>query len=196
MSLVKMPLFPLNTVLFPGARLPLRIFEPRYLSMIGNCMRRDEGFAVVLIHEGQEAGRAAAFHSSGTAAKIVDFDQLDNGMLGVTCLGEQRVRVISHETQADQLIVAEVELLESPSSSPLPIEYNPLQDFLRNILDQEEAQPYRSGLTERWDDSNWISYRLAELLPLTLSSKQALLEMDGKQRLAELKSAMQESQLI
>ena len=190
-----MPLFPLNAVLFPGARLPLRIFEPRYLSMIGSCMKRGEGFGAMLIQSGQEAGKAADFHSQGTSAKIIDFDQLDHGMLGITCYGEQRIHVLSHETQADQLIIAQVELLENHTRS-LPQHYSPLQQFLRKLLDQEEAQAYREGLSENWDEANWIGYRLAELLPLTLSSKQSLLEMDTLQRLETLQSVMQENQLI
>jgi Lon protease-like protein len=195
MSLVEMPLFPLNTVLFPGGNLPLRIFEPRYLSMIGSCMKRGEGFGVMLIAAGQEAGTASDFHAVGTSASVVDFDQLDDGMLGVTCRGGRRIRVISHDVQPDQLIVAEVETLEEITRT-LPAQYIVLQTFLRELIKREEAEAYRQWLKEDWDNATWIGYRLAELLPLTLSSKQALLEMDPLQRLEVLHSVMQENQLI
>jgi Lon protease-like protein len=195
MSLVEMPLFPLNTVLFPGGNLPLRIFEPRYLSMISSCMKRGEGFGVMLIGAGQEAGKAADFHAMGTSASIVDFDQLDDGMLGVTCRGGQRIRVLSHDVQPDQLIVAEVETLEEITRT-LPQQYAILQTFLRELLEHDEAEAYRQWLKEDWGNATWIGYRLAELLPLTLSSKQALLEMDPLQRLEVLHSVMEENQLI
>jgi Lon protease-like protein len=158
-------------------------------------MKKGQGFGVILIRSGQEAGKAAEFHAHGTLASIIDFDQLENGMLGITCRGSQRIHVLSHEVQTDQLIVAQVELLEETPRS-LPQQYSLMQDFLRELLDREEALSYRQRLIEDWDNSDWIGYRLAELLPLTLSSQQALLEMDTLQRLEVLHSVMQENQLI
>ena len=83
----ELPLFPLNTVLFPGGPLPLRIFEPRYLDMVSRCLREQTGFAVVLIGEGNEATGATQFVAIGTEARIVDFDRLEDGLLGISCLG-------------------------------------------------------------------------------------------------------------
>ena len=84
MTTIKIPLFPLSTVLFPSGVLPLRIFEPRYLSMVSDCMRNESEFGVVLITQGREAGQPAQFHHTGTLARIIDFDQLDDGFLGIT----------------------------------------------------------------------------------------------------------------
>ena len=196
MQLVEIPLFPLNTVLFPGGRLPLRIFEPRYLSMIGECMRAGKGFGVMLIRDGGEAGAAADFYAVGTVAQIIDFDQLDDGMLGITCQGGQLVRTQSHQVRPDQLIVGEVELLAAEPVQQVPAEHKPLQTFLQQLLQREEAQAYRQGLQEDWDNAEWLGCRLAELLPLTSSSRQILLESDALQRLSILHELMQENQLL
>lgn len=112
------PLFPLNIVLFPGGPLPLRIFETRYLDMVRNCMRHSTGFGVVLIRSGAEVGFAETY-DVGTTAKIVDFHQLQGGLLGLSCVGEQRFRIQSHRRQSDGLAIGEVEPLaaEEPTRS-------------------------------------------------------------------------------
>src|SRR5512144_1891243 len=119
MSFQELPLFPLNTVLFPGGVLPLRIFEPRYLNMVSECMKADHGFGVVAIQEGSETGIAASFQKIGTLARIADFDRLEDGLLGITCQGGQRLQVMSHRVQADQLILGRVNFLpDDPPLSP------------------------------------------------------------------------------
>ncbi|HEY7377666.1 MAG TPA: LON peptidase substrate-binding domain-containing protein, partial [Steroidobacteraceae bacterium] len=95
-------LFPLNTVLFPGGPLPLRIFEPRYIDMVRRCLREQRGFGVVLIRSGNEVG-PAEFESVGTLARIVDFHALSDGLLGLVNVGERRFRVISRRRQDDGL---------------------------------------------------------------------------------------------
>jgi len=87
------PLFPLNIVLFPDGPLPLRIFETRYVDMVRTCMREDRGFGVVLISAGLEAGPAETY-DVGTTAKIIDFHQLPDGLLGLSCVGQQRFRIL------------------------------------------------------------------------------------------------------
>ena len=99
----ELPLFPLNAVLFPGGPLPLRIFEPRYLDMVSRCMREQSGFAVVLLGEGEEAASATTFAATGTEARIVDFDRLEGGLLGISCIGLERVRVVEAWREADGL---------------------------------------------------------------------------------------------
>src|SRR3569833_51867 len=89
------PLFPLNTVLFPGGILPLRIFEPRYMEMVSVCMKEQSGIGVCLILSGKEVGEAATTNDVGTFVRIIDWDQRDDGMLGITVQGEQRFRVLS-----------------------------------------------------------------------------------------------------
>src|SRR6202040_504263 len=103
-------LFPLNIVLFPDGPLPLRIFETRYVDMVRRCMRETQTFGVVLIREGSEVGPAETF-DVGTLAKIVDFHQLSDGLLGLSCVGAQRFRIRSRSRQADGLNLGEVDYL-------------------------------------------------------------------------------------
>ena len=102
-ELRELPLFPLNAVLFPGGPLPLRIFEPRYLDMVSQCLREQSGFAVVLIGEGEEVEEATSFAATGTEARIVDFDRLEGGLLGISCIGRERVRVVEAWREPDGL---------------------------------------------------------------------------------------------
>jgi len=97
---VQIPLFPLNTVLFPGGPLPLRIFEARYVDMVSSCLKEDSPFGVLLIRDGGETGNATT-HEIGTLARIVDWYQGSDGLLGVTAVGEQRFRLLSSHRQDD-----------------------------------------------------------------------------------------------
>lgn len=190
----ELPLFPLKTVLFPGGVLPLRIFETRYLDMVSACLRADSGFGVVAIHEGREAGgQPASIHPVGTLARIVDFDQLDDGLLGIACLGMQRLRVIGHRIQSDQLLIGQVLWLpDDPLLPPLP-SHEPLTRVLRDLLQNEELAPYGRFLVPNWDDAAWIGNRLTEILPLPLPTRQALLAMtEPRQRLDILLAIFQE----
>ena len=168
-------LFPLNIVLFPGGPLPLRIFETRYVDMIGRCMREGAGFGVVLIREGREVGPAETF-DVGTLADIVDFHQLSDGLLGLSCIGRQRFRIRSRGTQADGLNLAEVDLLQPESVVPVPARHSRLAELLKNVLPQL-GEVYE-GIEMRPDDAAWVGYRLAEILPIPLADKQSILELD------------------
>ena len=196
MSVLEIPLFPLHTVLFPGGILPLRIFEPRYQGMVSYCLKNHSGFGVVAIHEGRETEPVGSFHEVGTLAQIIDFDCLEDGMLGITCRGEQRLRVLSQRVQTDQLILGQVELLPTdPVLLPLP-SHRPLVDFLRNILAREDSQAYSRLLFPDWDNAAWVGNRLSELLPLPVPIKQILLEWhDPVQRLDALRTLLREQQL-
>ncbi|MFO1371228.1 MAG: LON peptidase substrate-binding domain-containing protein [Candidatus Competibacteraceae bacterium] len=193
----ELPLFPLNAVLFPGGVLPLRIFETRYLDMVSACLRIDGGFGIVAIHEGSETGsQPVSIHPIGTLARIVDFDQLEDGLLGVTCLGAQRLQVVGHRVQPDQLLIGEVSWLpDDPALPPLP-SHEPLIRILRDLLEQEEIVPYTQFLTPNWENAAWLGNRLAELLPLPLQVRQALLEMtEPQQRLDILLAIFQEQRI-
>ncbi len=170
---MQIPLFPLNTVLFPGGPLPLRIFEARYIDMISERMRSDAPFGVVLIHEGQEAG-AASTYTVGTLARITDWYQGSDGLLGVTAIGEQRFRITSTERMPDGLNVAQVEVLPDEESMPLPDAYKGLAEILEGVLD-DLGRLYES-LERHYDDAGWVSYRFVEILPLDLEQKQFCLE--------------------
>jgi Lon protease-like protein len=170
------PLFPLNTVLFPGGRLSLRIFEPRYVDMVRHCMRESAGFGVVLIREGVEAGGPAQTFDVGTLARIIDFDQLEQGLLGITATGERRFHVVGRQVQKDGLNTGTVEwLAEQGASAPLA-DFTPYAHLLEHLLSQ--LGDLYAGVTPRFDDAGWVVARLLEMLPLPLADKQLCLELD------------------
>jgi len=187
----ELPLFPLNAVLFPGGPLPLRIFEPRYLDMVSRCMREQSRFAVVLLSDGEEASAATSFAATGTEAQIVDFDRLDGGLLGISCVGRERVRVVEAWREADGLNRGRVLDIAADRIVPVPPDQAWLSDVVMKVL-PEAQDSYRH--VERRDDAAWIGNRLAELLPLSLADKQTLLELqDPLERLAVLEPAVTRS---
>jgi uncharacterized protein len=176
-------LFPLNIVLFPDGPLPLRIFETRYVDMVRRCMRGDLNFGVALIREGAEVGPAETFEV-GTLARITDFDQLPDGLLGLSCVGERRFRVVKRSVQADGLNMGEVEWLAIEPVVPVPARHARLADLLRNVLPQL-GEVY-TDIDMRLDDAAWVGHRLAEILPIPLPEKQTYLEMDDPIQRLEL----------
>ena len=185
-------LFPLQTVLFPGGRLPLRIFEQRYLEMAKTCLRDGAPFGVCLIREGREVGEPALPEDIGCTARIVEWDMPQLGLLQVVARGEQRFRIRSRRVQPDGLALAEVEMLAAEGDTPIDAQADLCARVLRRIV---EAAP--AGLVEappRFDSAAWVSARLAELLPLSLASKQRLLEMDeARDRLEVLRRLISSS---
>ena len=172
-----LPLFPLGAVLFPGGPLALRIFEPRYIDMVGRCMRQSTGFGVVLLVEGREAGGGAmTTAATGTEAHIVDFNRLEDGLLGLTCLGRERLKILRAWRQDDGLNLAEVEDVPAEPAASVPESCAHLPEALRRLYPDLES--IYSWVTPRWDDAAWVGNRLAELAPLEPAVKQGLLELD------------------
>jgi uncharacterized protein len=170
------PLFPLNAVLFPGGPLPLRIFETRYTDMVRRCMREQLPFGVLMIDEGEEAGDVATTAAIGCSARIADFDTLPDGLLGLSCVGERKFHVQRVWREADGLNMGEVEWIPARPSLPLPAQHARLADTVRRAL--EELEEHYEHIERRFDDAAWVGNRLAELLPIELAHKQALLELD------------------
>src|SRR5512139_3168148 len=137
----EIPLFPLNTVLFPGGPLPLRIFEARYLDLVKRCLREDSGFGVVLIREGVEAGGPAQTYDVGTYARIVDFSQQPDGLLGIRAQGERRFRIVERRRARDGLNLADVEWLPADPSVALPEEFAEIGPAIDAALTQV-GEPY------------------------------------------------------
>jgi len=173
---MKIPLFPLNTVIFPEGELPLRLFEPRYIDMVSECLRKNTGFGVCLIEEGEEAGLPAKFFPMGTCVKIIDWDNGEDGLLEIIVKGEQRFKVDSFEIQKNNLCVGEITFLDEDDEL-IPEVYQNFSALLKEIGNRYEL-PFLTE-SERFDEANWVSERLAELLPFDLPAKQALLEMDN-----------------
>ena len=185
---MKVSLFPLSTVLYPGGPLPLRIFEPRYLDMISDCLKNDKPFGVLLIRSGSETGPATTYEV-GTLARITDWYQGSDGLLGITAVGEQRFRLISVKRRSDGLNIGEIELLEPEDYQALPEEYKPLANILAGVLD-DLGRLYES-LERQYDDAGWVGYRFAEILPITPEQKQSCLEAnDVMQRLDLVKEVL------
>ena len=178
-----LPLFPLRTVLFPGGLLPLRIFEPRYLDMIGRCMRNGSCFGVILITAGAEVGAVGGLARIGTSARIVDFERRPEGLLGVLCRGEQRFALRTRSTQADGLHVGGVEWLPV-DAQPLPAEHARLAEVLRRVMG--EHGQWRQFLQEDYASAEWVGCRLAELVPMSHASRQRLLDLDDAVQRVEI----------
>ncbi len=177
MSIVtaELPLFPLNTVLFPGGPLPLRIFEQRYLDMISRVLKANSGFGVCLLTGGREAGGSqAAFHAIGTEAIICDWNQGTDGLLHVLCHGKRQFRVRHNWVQDDGLHIGKVEWLPEPAALPLPEPFTPLARWLQTVWPQ--LPDYYADLTRHDDEAGWVAWRLTEILPLNNAQKQYLLE--------------------
>jgi Lon protease-like protein len=172
-----LPLFPLQTVLFPGGRLPLRIFEQRYLGMAKACLRDGTAFGVCLIREGGEVGEPALPEDIGCTARLVEWDMPQLGLLQVVARGERRFRILGRRVQPDGLALAEIELLDEARDAPIDAQGDLCARVLRRIVDA--APPGLVEAPARFDSADWVSARLAELLPLSLASKQRLLEMDA-----------------
>lgn len=169
------PLFPLRTVLFPGGPLPLRVFEPRYLGMISRCLQGGGEFGVVLITDGNETGDVVTARL-GTLARIVDWYQGSDGILGVTAIGTQRFSLSSMARQDDGLYVGETVMLQPEPSCALPGEYRPLAKLLETII--EDLGRLYELVEKHYDDATWVGCRLAEILPMPPADKQRCLELE------------------
>jgi len=176
------PFFPLSTVLFPDGPLPLRVFEPRYLDMVSRCMKCGTEFGVLLLLSGSETG-AARMASIGTTARIQDWYQGSDGILGITAVGVQRFRMISVNREADGLYVGEVDDLEPELSQTLPDEYSQMAALLEVVIN--DLGKLYENIETRYDDATWVGRRFAEILPISQAQKQRCLEMnDPLERLA------------
>ena len=179
------PLFPLSTVLFPGGPLPLRIFETRYVDMVRSCLRGGTPFGVLLIREGAEVGGTAATFDVGTLARIVDFNPMPDGLLGIICRGETRFRVLEKSRQSDGLNRGRIEPIAAPPRTQVPERLRHLGDLLRRVL--PELGTLYAAIPRDFEDADWVSCRLTEILPLEQREKQQLLELDDPvERLARL----------
>lgn len=182
----EIPLFPLRTVLFPGGFLPLRIFEQRYLTMVRDCARKNTGFGVCMIREGEEAVSPVKTTDIGTHARIVDWYTLEDGLLGVSAVGTARFRLASSWQQENGLFKAVIDVISEPASCAVPEQYSLLGDVLGRFMEKVGEQ-YPEYTPDHLQDAVWVGYRLSELLPLSGIEKQQLLEMsDPIERLQRL----------
>ncbi|HWT17182.1 MAG TPA: LON peptidase substrate-binding domain-containing protein [Patescibacteria group bacterium] len=183
MTASTLPLFPLNSVLLPGAWLDLRIFETRYLDLVRDCSRSGSGFGVVLIRDGAEAGVPADIHDFGCEARIIDFNTLPDGLLGIRVEGARRFRAIDSRVEPNGLRVADVDWSAPASVTSVPAEYAVLVTILERLAEHGDSQ-LKAADKAKFDDADWVSWRVIERLPLDNAEKQqALMQDDPHQRL-------------
>lgn len=171
-----LPLFPLQTVLFPDGPLGLRIFEARYVDMVGRCLKDGTGFGVVLLVAGREVNTdTARVAAIGTEAKIMDFDRLEDGLLGLSCRGQQRFHVLNSWQQDDGLFVAEVDDIPNDPVESIPEDCVYLNFVLRQLHEDLKEQIV---VTEtRYEEAGWVANRLAEIVAVDIAERQRLLEL-------------------
>lgn len=177
------PLFPLRVVLFPGGKLDLQIFEQRYIDLVRSCLKTDSGFGVCLLKQGEEIvtpGSKQTIHRTGTYAVIVDWDQLENGLLGITVEGRAKFRIEDCWEGEGNLLRAHAAFSEQDSvdtaSIPLEDQHSGLLDLLQSL----ENHPLVAQKNLAIDHNNlWdLGWRLSELIPVSTHTKQQLLELD------------------
>lgn len=185
----RLPLFPLSSVVLPGGLSALRVFEPRYLDMVGECLKHDSGFGICLIRDGGEVGEPALPYGVGTEVRIVDWDRQPDGLLGITVRGRHKIRVRDLAVEANQLVVAQVVALPPEPAEPVPEHCRALVEILRRML--ARLEPIVRYDAPQWDDASWVGGRLTELLPLPPRVRQYLVELDNPgARLEELRQAL------
>jgi len=182
---MKHALFPLNTVIFPGSILPLQIFEQRYLNLIKDCMKQQTGFVTVLISEGKEVAATPQIYRTGCYVEIIDWESLDNGLLGISVQAKYRARLSHSSVRDDGLLLAEITPIKSTldDKPPLPKMFKPLSDTLKELLEHPFAERYKGKVG--FNNSADICYRLSELLPISNKHKQRLLECETTEQMLD-----------
>ena len=198
--LAALPLFPLQTVLFPGGVLPLQIFEVRYLDMVGRCHKAGTPFGIVSLTRGSEVRRPApgpsgdgfaheAFETVGTLAQIEHFERPQPGLMRIRCRGTQRFTLSASEQLKHGLWVGRAALLDDDAPVPVPQDLAFTCDGLQRVLrsmTERVAETQEAELADlplqppyRWDDCGWLANRWCELLPLPAEMKQRLMALDN-----------------
>ena len=168
------PIFPLRTMLFPDSRLPLRIFEPRYIDMVSKCMKDSLEFGVILSRESNDP-KMFETYNIGTMAKIIDWEQGNDGLLGITTIGTNKFKLLGMNKQDDGLNIGDIEIIEREGDFKPTENFSNLVSLLKAILD--DINLYNDD-EKKFESASWVSFRFAEILPLKLEDKQKCLEID------------------
>ena len=175
-----LPLFPLQTVLFPGGELRLRIFEQRYIDLVRNSIRLGRGFGIPPIRHGNEAGVPATPYPIGTLAHITDWNQGSDGLLGIVVEGSKRFQILETSLGPSGLLMAQAAWLPEPEPQPVPTQFQYLADLLQSLFELVPAAQTTTGKT--LGASAALVYRLAERLPLSVEQCVTLLTMTATER--------------
>ncbi len=191
------PLFPLPLVTFPGARLPLQIFEPRYLDLVKTSLANDSVFGIVTLDDAQEATSSyqPEIKAVGTAVRIVDFNSQANGFLGVVCEGQYKFTVSSTHLSVNNLLLASIEEIPSEGLIQVPADLEELVPLLISLL--QHSYVLSLGYTDFLEPTSWLSdaarlgYSLSYLLPFSTEQRYSLLAMkEPRERLESIQTAL------
>lgn len=203
---VWLPLFPLNTVLFPGGVLPLKVFETRYVDMVRECMKNETPFGVVRIKSGQEVGSAAEPESVGCLANIMQWDMQDLGVLLLRTEGGERFRVLDTRVLDDQRLEARVEMISADVAVEVSDMHLSCARALKLVIEDinikgrvEQGEAFISPFAQpaQLDNTGWVANRWCEILPIPLKARQKLLELENAQsRLAIVHQYLQQHKIL
>jgi Lon protease-like protein len=201
-----LPLFPLNTVLFPGGVLPLRVFEARYIDMVRECMKHEAPFGVVRIKSGKEVGQAAEPEAVGCLAHITQWDMQDLGVLLLRTQGGERFRIVETRVLPDQRLEARVQMIAADAAIEVSSMLVSCASALKLVIDDinlrgraEHGDAFISPFAQpiRLDDTAWVANRWCEILPISLKARQKLLELqDTQSRLAIVHQYLQQHKIV
>jgi Lon protease-like protein len=201
-----LPLFPLNTVLFPGGVLPLKVFEARYIDMVRECLKRETPFGVVRIKSGQEVGLAAEPAAVGCLANIMHWDMQDLGILLLRTQGGERFRIVETRVLADQRLEARVHMIAPDAAVEVSSMLVSCATALKLVIDDinfrgkaEQGDAFISPFAQslQLDDTAWVANRWCEILPIPLIARQKLLELEDTQtRLAIVHQYLQQHKIV
>ncbi len=177
MDQLTLPIFPLPIVVFPEGRTSLRIFEPRYLDMVRDCARQQSSFVICSVLNKTADDELPRVCALGTEVKIADFDVLPDGLLGIVVQGMLRVHVGKTTAKHDGLLVGTVQRIGADPRCPVPPQFSLLADLVAGIYSSRGASSLLSQ--QNLDNAHWIAYRLAELLPIDLTERQQILELEN-----------------
>lgn len=171
---MRVPLFPLNALVCPGGRIPLRVFETRYVDMVSHCLRNNMGFVVVMLRE--DTSESQPFYDLGTLTRIVDFGPSDKGILNLVVEGDARVFIHKPEREDNGLWTAKIEPANGENFVTLPEQFLDLKEVLKALVQHPMVEELKMDID--YQDGRQVGWRLTELLPLENAQKQQLLEMD------------------
>lgn len=201
-----LPLFPLNTVLFPGGVLPLKVFETRYVDMVRQCMKSESPFGVVRIKSGQEVGLAAEPEAVGCLANITQWDMQDLGLLLLYTEGGERFRILETRVLPDQRLEARVEMIAADLAVAVSEMHLSCAKALKIVIDDinakgraEQGDAFISPFAQptQLDNAGWVANRWCEILPIPLKARQKLLELENAQsRLAIIHQYLQQHKIL
>ena len=196
----KLPIFPLDSIVFPHGLLALRIFETRYIDMVRDCMRDKSSFVVTANQKPEDNDGEIKPYDIGTRVEIVDFEQLPDGLLGITVAGKEKVSLSDIETQADNLLVATTHACANDSQEGIPDDFIVLSKVLQKMFPEilsHYGENLRQYLIEDYEDASWVGSRLVEVLPIDVQTKMELLRMqDAGERVRIIYEALQRMQVI